>query len=154
MPKDLSMTLVPINLPEDVELPSVLKLGTDDDPRDVTLEEAEGMSEEERVGLWFRAQAPGEAHERTYHPFYDDAGVFACPDAKPSMTYRELRVRGFDDDRLETERTRLFGPLLEGELGLSNEMPETRETQERRREVYDAIMAQAYLPREDMEAKP
>ncbi len=71
-----------------------------------------------------------------------------------TMTRTALEEIGMNDDLLEFERERLFGPADTGKRKLGTDEIDDLGLKARRREVYDQVMAQWQLASESDEATP
>jgi hypothetical protein len=97
-----------------------------------------GMPQTERERLWYV-----DADGHTRWPFYDDTGVFGLGDAasiKPFMSRKKLTDLGWSDDKLESERLRIFGKAPKGALTVSDAQVDGIPLMERRKEVFDSVM--------------
>jgi hypothetical protein len=126
-------------------LPDVLHLG--ETRRRVRREKVDGLGPAVRRELWFTAQDGAGTYN--VWPFRDDTGVFglgAAADIRPFMRRLTLAKHGWTDDTLEAKREELFGPLGPGELRLDAGEPDSIPLKERRRAVYEAVIARLLQP--------
>lgn len=100
---------------------------------------AAALPPSEASNVWY----VGDDGERVF-PFADPRageafGLGDLADQQPRMRRLALTKIGWTDDKLEKERTRLFGKLKKGEIALSSGIDDEIEVQERRRRVFDDV---------------